>query len=315
MRSSPPSTSPRPAPSTVSPPSPRATASLGHAARRRPLAALGTALVVALALAGCVKVDVGMTVSPDDTMAGTMVFAFADDAAAQLGADPQQLWDQAGGQITGQLPEGATEEPYAQDGWTGTRVTLPPTPIGQTATVGGEQLTVVREGDEYVASGVMDLTSLAEGQENVPQAVLDEMQIDLSVTFPGPVTETDGTADGSTARWQPAPGQRTEISARASALPTGAAPSPSASPSVPVAADDDGATTTATDEDGAPWPWLALAAAVLVLLAALAAVLGARSRRRKEAAAQAPPGTYTPGSHPPGPPSSPTAGPTSGPDA
>jgi hypothetical protein len=245
------------------------------AARRTLTGALLTLLAV-LALAGCVKANAAMNLNPDDTVSGTMVFAVEDDAAEQFGISPQDLWSQARDQITGELPQGTTEKPYAKDGWTGVEVTLPDTPIDQLTSIGGETVSVTRDGDEYVVAGTVDLTDMVKGQENLPLEVLGEFDISLAVTFPGPVTSSNGTVSGSTVTWKPPAGERTAISARGSAV----GPTPSASPTTsspaPVA-ESSPATAAAAGQGGGPQPWVwGVGAGVLLALVGLGAWLWAR---------------------------------------
>ncbi len=64
-----------------------------------------------------------ITLNEDDTFDGSVVMAFSDEVAESMGSDPQELWDQMGSEMESEMPEGATQEPYAQDGYTGTKIT------------------------------------------------------------------------------------------------------------------------------------------------------------------------------------------------
>ncbi|GAA1719524.1 hypothetical protein GCM10009809_14150 [Isoptericola hypogeus] len=207
------------------------------------------AAVGLLALAGCMKVDMDMTLSEDDTVSGTMVLAFSNQLAETMGMEPGELWDQAGGELEQDLPEGTTQEPYSDDEYTGTQVTFADTPIEDFAGSGGEDLSITREGDEYVVTGTMDLSEGAEQLGSLPQGVQDSFDAQLSVTFPGEVTDSNGEIDGNTVTWTPQMGETTEIQARGAA------------------------------EAGSSFPWWIVGLVVGILVIALIVVLVLRSRR------------------------------------
>ncbi len=232
---------------------------------RRAATGLVVGLVSALALTGCVKVDMSLTVSPDDTVTSSMLLAISDDAAAALGVTPDQLFGAADDELADDLPDGATQERFEEDGWTGTRISTPATPIGEATGVAGEDLTITRDGDEFVLDGSLDLSGLADTGDVDPE-LLDEMSLNVEVTFPGPVIETNGTVDGNTVRWTPVPGEANEMHARASAIDDGTSPAGSA-----VA--DSG------ESDGGVNPLLIGGIVVVVLAAIAAGVVVARKKR------------------------------------
>jgi hypothetical protein len=183
------------------------------AARRRTRRALAALLAVTglLVLAGCMKIEMNMTLTEDDSVSGTIVMAISNEVAESMGMDAGELWDQAGGEMGAELPDGASQEPYADDEYTGTTFTFEDQPIEEFSGA-DEELSIAREGDEYVVSGVMDLSEGAEGMEGsqeMPQEILDTFLVTIAVTFPGDVTETNGTVDGTTVTWNPAFGETT----------------------------------------------------------------------------------------------------------
>ncbi len=229
--------------------------------RSWPSAAL--AVVALLVLSGCVRMDMDLTLSEDDTASGTVVVAFSDRLAEAMEVEPRELWEQGSGELAGELPEGATEEPYAEDGYTGGRYTFDGQPIGEIGGLGGEELSITREGDEYVVTGTMDLTDDTGELESAPQELVDEFDVRVAVTFPGEVVETDGEVLGTnTVEWRPAVGERTEMRARGSAVSNGMAG------------------TAGTDgDDGPAFPWWVVGALAGVLLLAVVVVLVLRARR------------------------------------
>ncbi|MCK0117652.1 hypothetical protein MWU57_11480 [Isoptericola sp. S6320L] len=230
------------------------------------------AMVGLLALAGCMKVDMDMTLSEDDTVSGSLVMGFSDELATSMGMDPQQLWDQAGGEIASDLPEGATQEPYADGEYTGTTMTFTDVPIEELSGTGTDELSITREGDEYVVAGTMDMTDDTGQLDSLPGGVADAFDVRLAVTFPGEITDTNGTVEGSTVEWRPAMGESTEIYARGDAgggLGSGG------------------------------FPWWIVGVVVGLAVIALVAVLVVRNNRRDGTAAATGTGSYAtgPGSH------------------
>jgi hypothetical protein len=212
--------------------------------------------------------DMDLTLSEDDTASGAVVVAFSDRLAEAMEVEPRDLWEQGSGELAGELPEGATEEPYASDGYTGGRYTFDGQPIGEVGGLGGEELSITREGDEYVVTGTMDLTDDTGELESAPQELVDELDVRVAVTFPGEVVETDGEMLGTnTVEWRPAIGERTEMHARGSAVSNGLAGTAGAGG------------TDAGDGASPGFPWWVVGALAGVLLLAVVVVLVLRARR------------------------------------
>ncbi|WP_170227367.1 LppM family (lipo)protein [Cellulosimicrobium cellulans] len=258
--------------------------------RRLGLAALFATL--ALFLAGCMRMDMALTLNEDDTFDGSVVMAFSDELATSMGSDPQELWDQMGSEMESELPEGATQEPYAQDGYTGTKITYADQPISQLSSAGADSISVAREGDEYVVSGSMDMT----GEEFNPdtgdatsdeltQQMMDSLDIKISITFPGEVAESNGEVDGNTVTWTPVVGEVNEMTARGSAVAGGAAGSGDEG-SDEATGDSDGATAPdggdsagdASDSGSLAWLWFVIGGVVLLGIIGLVLWLVLRSK-------------------------------------
>ncbi|OLT50916.1 hypothetical protein [Cellulosimicrobium sp. CUA-896] len=294
--------------------------------RRRRLG-LGALLVtLALLVAGCMRIDMALTLGEDDTADGTIVMAISDEVAQSLGQDPPALWDQLGSELQSDLPPGATTEPYAEDGYTGTRLTYTDQPISQ---MSAGDLSITREGDAYVVSGALDLSDDELGlggdqpSDDMARQMMEGFEVVVSVTFPGEVAETNGDVDGTTVTWRPVVGEVNEISARGSAVAGGTvAPGPGTGDDGTDGTDetDDGtsgsADGTGTDVgDSFPW-WLLGIVAGIVLLGIVALVLwlllrtkpadrGARGSGYPQATYAGAPGPYGPpgqaGGQAPGP--------------
>lgn len=180
---------------------------------RRPLALLAV-LLVAL-LSGCMKIDMDLTLNEDDTVDGVMIMAFDDDVAALLGTDPETLWEDAGTDLEEGLPPGSTQEPWAEDGYTGRRVTFTGVTLEDMAEANdADTLRITREGNEFVVSGAMDLADMGTDESD---EMMQGFDVRIAVTFPGDVSEHNGRLEGRTVIWEPQPGERTELAARGAA--------------------------------------------------------------------------------------------------
>jgi hypothetical protein len=85
-----------------------------------------------------------------------------------------------------------------------------------------DALSIERVGDTYEVNGVMDLTSDDAELEGNPfedqiAEAFDTAELRIAITFPGEVLETNGRVDGTTVTWEPVFGERTELTAVASA--------------------------------------------------------------------------------------------------
>lgn len=188
----------------------------------RPLA-YGT---IALLLAGCVKVDMDLEVSPDNTVSGQAILAVDQSLVELSGQSADQLFQDLD---LSDLPEGATVEPYEGDGFVGQQVNFDDVALseftgGETLGASGEELSITRVGDEFHVAGRLDMSGAEFSGGQVPQQLLDTFEIRIAITFPGPVGSSTGAVDGNTVTWEPRIGQNTEIRAVASAIPSGGSP-------------------------------------------------------------------------------------------
>jgi hypothetical protein len=148
------------------------------------------------------------------------------------------------------IPEGATVRPYEDDVYVGQEYVLSGVDIAELTDEEGLSITHDAEAGTYDVSGAMDMTDI--GTE---AAGLGDFDISVSITFPGEVTDHNGTLDGRTVTWTPVLGETNEIRA------------------------------TARDGSGSDVPaWLliAIAVAVVAVLAGLAYFLTRRNRATPE---------------------------------
>jgi hypothetical protein len=179
------------------------------------------ALVGALALSGCLRFSADLTLDPENTISGQFVVAVKEGTADDYGMSDremaQELWSDY--PRADSLPD-ATFADYAKDGYVGVTASFVDTPLdvfAPTATDWG----VARVGDEFVISGPSNAVTQA-AQSELPEgsavSELTDAQFTVSVTFPGDVTDHNGSAVNRTVTWhlQDAP---PELSAHGSAIP------------------------------------------------------------------------------------------------
>ena len=263
--------------------------------RMRPVRALAVA-ATAVALTGCMKLDMQLDISDSDTVDGEIILALNREASAMaeaMGEDPSTVFDELGAD----LPEGAQAEDYDDGEFVGQRYTFDDIALSEfSAEESGFGIT--HEGEEIVVDGNLDMTGLDPeamagelggdaGELGDMDQLMESLEMSVSMTFPGEVTEHNGELDGTTVTWTPVPGEANEISARS--------------------ADSGGG-----GGDGIPvWIWIL----IIVVVLGLAALLFFLSRNRNQTppADEAPAEGYA-GSVPP-PPGGAPFGPGSGPDA
>lgn len=218
---------------------------------RKILALVGAVLV--LALAGCVRFQADLSVTPENTLDGDIVVAVIandDDPGSQ-----QNAQDAAADIEARLLPglrgsDGVTAKPYEQDDYVGTRFTLDDTPIDALSGGGSEgALSLTRTGDVFEFSGTLDFTP---DDQAAAQPDPGDGGIQVAISFPGEVLEHNGELEGSKVTWSTSLEGSVDMHARASAIPSG-----------PPA-----------------WVWLAAGAALLVVVAVIVVVVGVARRRR-----------------------------------
>jgi hypothetical protein len=192
---------------------------------RRIRRALGS-LAIALLLSGCFKVNMNLDVAADDTVSGTAVIA-VDESLLELSG--QSVDDLFADMDLSELPAGSSAEPYREDGFVGQQVTFDSVPLSEFAGSGalsatGEDLSIVREGDEFHVSGAFDMSGEEFTGTEVPQEFLENFEFTIAITFPGKVVSATGDIDGNTVTWEPTIGENTRIEAVASAIPSSSSP-------------------------------------------------------------------------------------------
>ncbi|WP_413451902.1 hypothetical protein AA0Y32_13695 [Georgenia phoenicis] len=152
-------------------------------------------LPLLLVLAGCFRLDMGLTINEDDTLDISMEVADLTGMASREDMDCSDLESELG-----DAPEDAefTVEDIEDEDGVGCRISATGAPIDSMT---GEGLTIEKVDDTYVFSFDGDETGLGDTSELEGMPAGMEPEVAISVTFPGEVIEADGEIDGSTVTW------------------------------------------------------------------------------------------------------------------
>lgn len=161
-------------------------------------------LVVAPLTVGCVRVRATLTVSPDDLVSGQIIAA----------TKPRDTNDK-GPQLQNDLPfaQKVAVSTYEADGYVGSEAVFSslsfaelPQLANMNRDAAGVDLSFRRAGNLVILDGRVDLTSLTD----------PEAEVELTVSFPGEVTSTNGERiDTDVVEWKLKPGIVNTMSAQA----------------------------------------------------------------------------------------------------
>ena len=154
-------------------------------------------LPLLLVLAGCFRLDMGLTINADDTLDVTMEVGDVTGMATRADMDCSELESEMVGDADG--VEFTATDIEDDDGNVGCRITASGAPLDSLADDGG--MSVQKVDDTYVftfegdGAGMQDFSDF----EDMPAGM--QPQVSISVTFPGSVIEADGDIDGNTVTW------------------------------------------------------------------------------------------------------------------
>jgi hypothetical protein len=182
------------------------------------------AAAAAMLLTACLKLDMDLDVSSNDTVSGAVVLGIDKELLALSGQSADQFFQ---GQDL--LPGGAggvSVIDYDDGTFVGKQITFDGASLdefnqGNVQGNGSDQITITREGDRFVVHGVLDLefgatTGTPQAQQLAQQAK-DSAEIRIKLSFPGAVRSANGTIDGNSVTWTPVFGERTSLEATAGA--------------------------------------------------------------------------------------------------
>lgn len=159
--------------------------------------AAALSLLAAVALSGCVRYTVDLTLETDNTASGTVVTAIQSGIGEQLGAESDQaaLNDLFAGSPFDVDSGTFTASDYAEDGYIGKQYAFDGLGIDQFGAF-ADLFSIERVGDEFIVSSESAPT---------PDSGVDQMppgaEASLSITFPGEVVDHNGTLEDKTVTW------------------------------------------------------------------------------------------------------------------
>lgn len=161
--------------------------------------AMALATVTAIALTGCVRVEVNVDLQEDDTVNGEVITAFSQEMLELAGEDALDNILSSEQNIDGSVTERYESDDTNDDGnpaYVGTRTIFAKQPLAE-FDAAGEGVDIVRDGDDFVVSGEPEDLGTQTGGQELPS----DAQVSLSVTFPGEVSDHNGELDGTTVTW------------------------------------------------------------------------------------------------------------------
>ena len=164
-------------------------------------------LGLAVALAGCFKANVDLTISADGRIDGTMVFAYLRGGLADANLTADQANAQLRHELLADAASGVACEDYGTGAWLGLTCALEDLSLDEMSAQDayGHRLRFARTAGGIAVSGRVDLVRDWSRHEAV--------DITLTVTFPSPVSAatSTGDVDGNTVRWTFEPGTETRV--------------------------------------------------------------------------------------------------------
>lgn len=153
------------------------------------------AILCALALSGCLRLDASLVIGDEDTVSGTIDFAVLNEWAISQGSDPASLVLALEEELAANPGSEVAAEIYNDGSYTGLVWTLTEVPWQQLSQVSNQALTLRRDGEQiYLEGNLADLTGTGSSDE-IP------WDMRLSVTFPHPIQEHNGQLEGQTVTW------------------------------------------------------------------------------------------------------------------
>ena len=179
---------------------------------KRIFASFAAMLSVMLLTTGCIKLNMNLDVAADDTVSGNIVFAISKDLADLAGEDGATETDTL-------LPKSdAVKVTEFDDGkLVGSKYSFAGIPIEKFSEASNDagQLKIVRDGDNLVVSGELDLSGGAAAGEENPLLDGFDMGADISVvmTLPGKIVSSTGEIEGNKITWTGKFGEKLVIAA------------------------------------------------------------------------------------------------------
>jgi hypothetical protein len=185
---------------------------------KRLITSIVAASIVLLATTGCVKLDMELNVSANDTVSGSATIAFSKELveyAKNNGGDTSAL--ESEGMFESQ--PGVTVEEYSDEKFMGTTYRFVSVPLDKFAAANDStSLKITRDGDNLVVSGELDSSGgnddLTSAQTNpFTKAFFDGSSVTVAVTLPGEIKSTNGVQTGNKIVWEVPIGEKVTFEA------------------------------------------------------------------------------------------------------
>ena len=175
---------------------------------------------ILLATSGCMKVNLDLTVKENDTVSGSMILAFSNDAielAKSMGSDSSLNTDS----FVTEEP-GMTVEQYKDADYSGTKITFDERPFAEFSTgTSADSLNFKRDGSIVSITGAINMagddpSAIEQIKTNpITSGLFEKSDISVSITMPGKILETSGTVVGNTVTFEGELGDNIVIDVRA----------------------------------------------------------------------------------------------------
>ncbi|HEY8116419.1 MAG TPA: hypothetical protein VIH70_08400 [Actinomycetota bacterium] len=201
---------------------------------------IGAFVALVFLMTGCIKLNMNLGINSDNTVSGTVEFGVQKELLDLTGQNVEDLLG-TDSPFASNAP-GVTVEPFDDGEFAGQQFIFEDLPIeefnsggvagasGATGVTGaGDSLQIARQGDTFVVTGLLDLSSGLSGVTGPfggtgGAQFLESADIKIAITFPGEVLEAPGgQIDGNTVTYLPEFGERLEIDATGSAVDNGEA--------------------------------------------------------------------------------------------
>lgn len=174
---------------------------------KRIFAALATAILVTLATAGCMKLDMNLKVANNDTVSGSVTMAFTKtlmDYVSANGGDTTAF--NSKGMFSKQ--PGVTTKAYSDGEFEGTTYSFASVPLKNFSSNNqNTSLKISREGSNLIVSGELDSSGgsgdLSSAKTNPLTAeFFKNSSVKVAIELPGEIKQTNGVRHGNVITWQ-----------------------------------------------------------------------------------------------------------------
>jgi hypothetical protein len=184
------------------------------------------ATLAALALSGCLRFSADLSLSEDDTVSGSFVVAVKEGTGESYGMSDREMaediWSDYRAAKTLDKPKVSD---YKSGGFVGIEVSFADAPLADFAPA-ADAWGISRVGDEFVVSGPSNASATTPdtsssdapgGTFTGDTSQLEDAELSVAITFPGPISSSNGEVAGRTVAWDLQAGPAT-LDARGSAI-------------------------------------------------------------------------------------------------